>query len=185
MATSIGNVELGFLEKPKSTTKLKSHFFPSKVGGKPAWLDLRNLPSPNNLICMNCGEQCTFLLQLYAPNNAREDCFHRTIFIFICKNPSCLLSKANYYRVLRCQLPRVNNFYSSEPPDDDINEELEIARTSKSLCIVCGSAGPLTCASCKLASYCSKVHQSIHWRSGHKVECKSLGEFFAFPSYVN
>ncbi|XP_063228562.1 programmed cell death protein 2 isoform X1 [Bacillus rossius redtenbacheri] len=42
---------VGYLNKCEPW-KLHSRFFPSKVGGKPAWLDLSNLPSDIN--CKNC-----------------------------------------------------------------------------------------------------------------------------------
>jgi hypothetical protein len=100
-------VDVGFLqdalaglsdhEKRLSRIVLKSPFFPSKVGGKPAWLDCNNVPlavgnvftpianandkDKNNnsdtsvkqqqleLKCSNCGSQLSFLLQIYAPNS--------------------------------------------------------------------------------------------------------------------
>lgn len=54
------NVELGFAEKTDSW-RLRSKFFPSKLGGKPAWLALKKLPS--SLKCA-CGEPLTFILQV-------------------------------------------------------------------------------------------------------------------------
>eukprot|EP01084_Bolivina_argentea_P116532 207038_1 len=30
------------------------------------------------------------------------------------------------------------------------------------------------CAGCKMAKYCCKEHQTKHWKSGHKNECKNL-----------
>ena len=33
-----------------------SLFFPSKVGGRPAWLDIRDLPAPDSLACGVCGK---------------------------------------------------------------------------------------------------------------------------------
>jgi pre-rRNA-processing protein TSR4 len=40
----------GFLDKTDKW-RLESRFFPSKVGGKPAWLDLLNLPPTEQLLC--------------------------------------------------------------------------------------------------------------------------------------
>ncbi|XP_021926368.1 programmed cell death protein 2 [Zootermopsis nevadensis] len=42
------SIELGYLEEC-AAWKLESRFFPSKVGGKPAWLDLCHLP--NSILC--------------------------------------------------------------------------------------------------------------------------------------
>lgn len=41
-------------------------------------------------------------------------------------------------------------------------------------CRVCGSAGNLRrCSKCKIAYYCSQVHQQSDWRV-HKIECKKF-----------
>lgn len=41
-------------------------------------------------------------------------------------------------------------------------------------CRVCGSEGNLRrCSKCKLAYYCSQVHQQSDWRV-HKIECKKV-----------
>jgi hypothetical protein len=31
-----------------------------------------------------------------------------------------------------------------------------------------------TCSRCKNAYYCSKEHQTLHWKGGHKSECNSI-----------
>jgi len=74
---------------------MRSPFFPSKVGGKPAWLDYSNVPlavgstpssdvsndSNNNskqpivLQCDNCKSQLVFLLQIYAPISSKRRVF--------------------------------------------------------------------------------------------------------------
>jgi pre-rRNA-processing protein TSR4 len=46
-------VELGFVEE-KESWKLSSAYFVSKVGGKPSWLDLKNIPKQSDLKCPNC-----------------------------------------------------------------------------------------------------------------------------------
>jgi pre-rRNA-processing protein TSR4 len=171
MAAPSECVELGFVEKCIDCVKLRSQYFPSKVGGRPAWLDLLNLPKPNELVCLNCGKPCVFLLQVYSPNNSREDCFHRTVLIFVCRETSCVSAKNNF-RVFRCQLPRENEFYSSQSPDEN-GSTIDIAVNKAQLCVICGSSGPLSCANCKVAAYCSKAHQQLHWKAGHKLECKT------------
>ncbi len=168
-------VELGFVQKCADCAKLRSHYFPSKVGGKPAWLVLLNLPKTNELCCLNCGKPCVFLLQVYSPNNSREDCFHRTVLIFVCRESGCSVAKNNF-RVFRCQLARENEFYSSQAPDENntkLTDSFDSGVIKAQLCVVCGSSGPLFCASCKVATYCSKAHQQFHWKTGHKLECKT------------
>lgn len=114
-------VELGFLEKVDDPERLTSPFFPSKVGGKPAWLDLRGLPHPERLACSVCGKPCVFLLQVYAPLPSNPRAFHRTVFIFMCRNASCHDSgETKAFKVFRSQLLKVNDFY--EPPSSSDSE---------------------------------------------------------------
>ena len=39
------------------------------------------------------------------------------------------------------------------------------------MCSVCGCPGGKRCAKCKGMSYCSKEHQIIDWKAGHKRQC--------------
>lgn len=82
------NVQLGFVEEQEQWL-LKNRFFPSKVGGLPAWLELENIPESQDLSCDYCGEPCIFLCQIYAGSEKIAHAFHRTIFVFICKNGKC------------------------------------------------------------------------------------------------
>lgn len=56
-------VDIGVLEE-RSSFLLHPRFFPSKVGGKPAWLDLKNLPSPSETTCSRCEDPLIFLCQV-------------------------------------------------------------------------------------------------------------------------
>ena len=115
-------VELGFLEKAERPAELTSPFLPSKVGGKPAWLDPANLPRPEDIACSVCGVPRTFLLQIYAPLPETPSAFHRTFFLFVCLNSSChQRNDARGFRVFRCQLPKDNPFYddNSESSEDE------------------------------------------------------------------
>lgn len=56
-------VDIGFLEE-RENWLLHPRFFPSKVGGKPAWLDLKYIPSSEELTCKICGDPLTFLCQV-------------------------------------------------------------------------------------------------------------------------
>lgn len=81
-------VELGFAESAPAW-RLRSEQFPSKVGGRPAWLGAAGLPGPRALACALCSRPLSFLLQVYAPLPGRADAFHRGIFLFCCREPPC------------------------------------------------------------------------------------------------
>ena len=103
--------------------QLTSPFFPSKVGGKPAWLDIRNLPAPDILACRVCGKPLVLPLQLNASIPERSCAFHRSLFVFMCKDPSCHQHQGSKaFRVLRCQLPRENDFYKRDTDHTDFVE---------------------------------------------------------------
>ena len=167
------HVDIGFAEKTENWNLL-SHLFPSKVGGKPAWLSLRPIPDADDLKCSVCSHPCVFLLQLYAPLEDNPESFHRTLFIFICRNPECCKSCDNgNFVVLRSDLSRKNDFYSYDPPDYD-NHDPDAKNPSASdfqpLCTVCGCSGTKNCSNCK-TPYCSRSHQILDWKR-HKSTCK-------------
>ncbi|KAJ1607960.1 putative programmed cell death 2 [Cryptosporidium canis] len=137
----MSDVLLGYLEKPGSPIVLDSRYFPSKFGGRPAWLNPQNLPRYRDLQCSSCGARMRFLLQVYAPQDHREDLFHRSIFVFICTNCTCSV------QAFRCQLPRRNDYYDFNPAPvpfslDDHPSEKEISGLKElsfnSVCTVCG-----------------------------------------------
>ncbi|XP_059435324.1 uncharacterized protein LOC132168219 isoform X1 [Corylus avellana] len=177
-------VTLGFVEKPKTRWSLLRQLFPSKAGGVPAWLDPMNLPSGKSCVCDICGEPLQFLLQVYAPIE-KEYAFHRTLFVFMCLSMSCLRrdqheqwkrhpeKPSRSVKVFRCQLPRFNHFYPSEPPRHDGTDKPSGAGAA--LCSWCGTwKGDKLCSSCRTARYCSEKHQVMHWRSGHKIDCQRM-----------
>ena len=176
----MAGVDLGFVEKADKW-KLLSHFFPSKVGGKPAWLYLKNLPKIDELTCPDCQKPCIFLLQIYCPLGDKANCFHRTLFIFTCKTSSC--SGSNKFHVLRSQLPRINEFYSDQPPnEDDYDGDSDYPSASKfqNLCRVCGCAGNKNCSRCHETTYCSREHQVLDWKAGHKSSCGTAQGYSIF-----
>ncbi|KAK6189976.1 hypothetical protein SNE40_001932 [Patella caerulea] len=179
-------IELGFIEEADSNSLL-SHQFPSKVGGLPAWLSLKPLPTLQQLKCLKCGDPTVFLLQVYAPRDEVEQAFHRTLFIFVCRNPSCCVSNTNSnFRVFRSQLPKINEFYSSQPPKEGVSNPDDHPHAGKlqPLCIICGAAGSKLCGRCHKTSYCSKQHQTIDWKSIHKTICKD-SDNVSSPGEVN
>ncbi|OVA13942.1 zinc finger protein [Macleaya cordata] len=178
-------VTLGFVEKPKNPISLLPHFFPSKAGGTPAWLDPVDLPSEKSRTCGICGEPLQFLLQVYAPISDKDSTFHRTLFVFMCPSMACLLQdqhqqwkrrpekQCRSVKVFRCQLSRSNAYYSSEPPKYDKTDKS--SRIGAALCNWCGTwKGEKVCSSCRSARYCSEKHQVMHWRSGHKLACQRI-----------
>jgi pre-rRNA-processing protein TSR4 len=113
------NWVLGFAESPLKPLDLLRHTFPSKVGGRPAWLDPVNLPHIDDLRCPGDGSMMKFLLQVYAPMEDNSEAFHRTLFVFISPHSQGLHASPPGVQVLRCQLPRSNAFYEYDPPDMD------------------------------------------------------------------
>nr|CAD7575365.1 unnamed protein product [Timema californicum] len=155
---------------------LESRFFPSKVGGKPAWLDLKHIP--DNLKCKECGKPCVFLCQVYAPIEDVESCFHRTIFIFFCRDPVCCKENSSVnFRVFRCQLKRRNNYFSFNPPIEKATWQPDVrAEHFLKLCAVCGARGQSHCGKCRKVNYCGREHQTLDWKAGHRNICASGSE---------
>ena len=178
-------VQLGFAEEideDDAVRKLQmtSSFFPSKIGGRPAWLNLQDLPDSDRMLCKVCWKPMVFLLQVYAPLT-NDQGFHRTIYLFCCKDGNChAKNNRDGFLVLRNQLKRDNKFYNFNPPPDlDEMSELSLESVGKefrpkawtSLCDVCGCLGSKTCSKCHMTRYCSREHQSVDWKSGHKSFC--------------
>lgn len=60
---SSDKVDIGILEE-KCSWLLHPRFFPSKIGGKPAWLDLESIPHPKELTCKQCEEPMIMISQV-------------------------------------------------------------------------------------------------------------------------
>lgn len=200
------NQEMSESELQLERMQLRSPFFPSKVGGKPAWLDYNGLDELT-LDCTSCKSPLTFLLQIYAPVNASnenirleqmenlDNMFHRTLFTFVCANGEC---KRRSFRAVRSQLPLKNEFYAAEAPpsvssDDDaaaVESDLIAVRDHLAsfykrlhelklfaLCNVCGMPSGKRCAKCTICCYCKQEHQVVDWsKLGHKVLCSKYVE---------
>uniref|UniRef100_A0A8C2KNX6 MYND-type domain-containing protein n=1 Tax=Cyprinus carpio TaxID=7962 RepID=A0A8C2KNX6_CYPCA len=168
-------VVLGFLEEAESW-QLLSNQFPSKVGGRPAWLSQADLPTVSELQCEKCKLPTVFLLQVYAPITEYDRSFHRTLFVFCCKTPACYTRNDNTcFKVYRCQLPRKNDFYPFDPPPEEKPEQLvnehQVLDSGLKLCRLCGCLGQKACSRCHSVTYCCKEHQTIDWKHRHKKEC--------------
>lgn len=180
-------VELGFVRKCEPW-QLESRFFPSKAGGKPAWLDLKHLPDTTDLECEYCGNPCLFLCQIYAPYENDANAFHRTIYVFICKNANCFKpNRGGNLKVFRSQLSRNNIFYPAEAPLERENwrKDIDVSLWAKT-CRVCGILAHSRCAKCKAINYCCRMHQKYDWKNGHKHSCgikENNDNSFLFPEY--
>ncbi|XP_068795180.1 programmed cell death protein 2 isoform X2 [Struthio camelus] len=180
-------VELGFAAAAAAgqAWRLRSAYFPSKVGGRPAWLGEAGLPGPAALRCGRCGQPCALLLQLYAPLPGRADAFHRSLFVFACRGAACYrpAGPRGPLRVFRNQLPRRNDTYPEEPPPREPPPGAAAAaaapprrlRSGAALCRVCGCLGPRACGRCRRAAYCGPEHQALDWRRGHRRACGQPG----------
>jgi len=182
------DVMLGFLEPPEHPKAMLRHYFPCKVGGKPAWLNPVHLPTPSQLTCVHCGNPLVFMLQLYAPLRttlgSHPGSFHRTLFLFCCLQDQCV-NKQKSFMCFRSQLPRYNPYYPPVAPPK--LEPYELAKGEKELpvledtteanvhlCCVCGNPGPSSCSRCHSRRYCSRLHQVYDWKQGnHKTKCKA------------
>ncbi|KAM9765125.1 programmed cell death protein 2 isoform 1-T1 [Menidia menidia] len=185
---SSAEVVLGFLEDAEPW-RLRSPQFPSKVGGRPAWLSQRGLPSTAELECEICRLPMVFLLQVYAPISGQDRSFHRTLFLFCCKTPECYSrNESCCMKVFRSQLPRRNEFYPYEPPSEEEpltnpKEDHSISSISGvKLCFLCGCPGNKSCSRCHSVNYCGKHHQTLHWKHAHKRECSGAEAPVTAPS---
>nr|CAI5839134.1 unnamed protein product [Callosobruchus analis] len=176
MENQVG-VELGYLNECE-TWQLQSRFFPSKVGGKPAWVNLEFVPGAEQLECRKCKNPSIFLLQLYAPYDEAPHIpkdrsvrnFHRSLFVFICKNPECCVrNNSDNIKVFRNSLPRSNKFYPYNPPEDILDPSFSLENWTK-LCRLCGCFASKKCSKCRVAHYCSRQHQVADWKL-HKTQC--------------
>jgi len=168
---------------------LGSRFMRSKIGGQPAWLNLRDLPSIEEMKCGKCQNPMLFLLQIYATEDFGEDpnCFHRTLFVFFCPKPECHQNNdTSSFLVLRNQLARKNEFYSYESPQETKNWQPEVnASKYVQLCRTCGCRGDKTCNKCKQVHYCSRDCQIHDWNMQHKKECSNVDFKYVYQEGEN
>ncbi|KAI7878641.1 hypothetical protein K492DRAFT_170670 [Lichtheimia hyalospora FSU 10163] len=165
---------LGYCEDPE--TPLTADTFPSKSGGKPAWLNPETLLEAEQVTCRNCEQPMILLLQLYTPEDQPAEAFHRMIYVFGCKDGGCIKQDwTGSFKVFRSQLPRENPYYP--PPEDEQDDDVAIDFSPKSFtppkqCVICGLAANKMCGKCHSAHYCSRQHQLVDWNScRHKDYC--------------
>nr|BAN64236.1 programmed cell death protein 2, putative [Babesia bovis] len=163
-------VELFAKVSPGEPWQYQRQFFPSKLGGFPAWLEPNNLPSEDRLQCPACSGIMTFVLQLYAPDDDEPsgDAFHRMLYLFACQ--PC----GTNWRVLRSQLPRRNRYYDYHPSEPGTIFPYPDPMIAKSCCIACGipssrepDSSETVATKCKIED----ISDSIRWRGLHP-RCK-------------
>jgi pre-rRNA-processing protein TSR4 len=119
------------------------------------------------------------LAQLYAPAEpedvGHEGAFHRVLYVWSCASGACLSApgRSPCVAAFRCQLPRHNAVL---PPEGDALIEPPLVERCAALCAMCGCDAPQRCAQCKAARYCSREHQAVHWKAGHKAVCSAAAE---------
>ncbi|KAK6743860.1 hypothetical protein RB195_010889 [Necator americanus] len=139
--------------------------------------ELYRLRRTADLQCNVCQKQMCFLIQVYATSeNDPPHSFHRTLFVFVCRNPLCSKSNdASNMVVFRCCLPRLNPYYSFDGPmDPDLDGDVPDPRMTgdaPQLCVICGCFASKKCGKCSTSWYCCRDHQALDWTSGHKQSC--------------
>jgi hypothetical protein len=79
-------------------------------------------------------------------------------------------------------------FYPYEAPSekgkvtDEIENEVESGKgiILPRLCAMCGCKATNVCSKCKAISYCSREHQTKHWRE-HKLQCSGISTSASIP----
>ena len=105
------SISLGFAEKPPHPAALSRLYFPSKLGGLPAWLDPLRLPTGDATRCSVCGDPLAFVLQvgMAAASFFLSRCHRRRPAPWQRSAGSDALLKCgnNSFRILLCSLFRV------------------------------------------------------------------------------
>nr|CAH8870770.1 unnamed protein product [Trichobilharzia regenti] len=174
---------------------LISHLFPDKIGGRPAWLALSHLPSPSELACPVCLNPMCFVLQLYSPLSEKSDCFHRMLFLFMCRKGGCHheVDQTPFY-VFRSQLPRENCYYSFEPPENEYpswetvkslleSNSLPCAAKYCSLCPVCGCKAEKGVRSVRILSIVQKFISDDETKALESIAKKETKEEVRFRKF--
>ena len=211
------SIQLGFAVSTKNADFHLGHSSPNwsdwdggKIGGRPSWLNPRDLPQ-NTLRCRGpCqessegGTPLCFVTQLYCPaDDINENAFHRTLYVFACprccsgsselmksvngastrKDDELSASKKNLsdcIQVLRCQLPKTNDFYPTRGDGNDAWDKhtgeywVQHENDEKlNTCAVCGQRSKGKCPK-QNKWFCCPDHQKEHLRAGKKIQMENL-----------
>mmetsp|Transcript_31680 Transcript_31680/g.76705 ORF Transcript_31680/g.76705 Transcript_31680/m.76705 type:complete len:542 (+) Transcript_31680:56-1681(+) len=163
-----------------------------KIGGVPSWLNPRDLPSPDAPRGKGGDAALRFVAQLYCPADdvtGNEAAFHRSLYVFASPGGYDANDPSGCVRVLRCQLPKRNDFYPTEggtnDDDDDDNDEETVwtkhtsrywAESAKddglNLCAVCGQRSRGRCPR-QNRWFCGPDHQKECLRGSKRRQKES------------
>ncbi|KAJ3188295.1 Programmed cell death protein 2 [Gaertneriomyces sp. JEL0708] len=166
-------VQLGFAEPFEKDAVFTIDEFPNKIGGKPLWLNPDHLLAADDVTCGICGKVMVLLTQFYTPEDDPPEAFHRTMYVFVCRDGKCHGQNwKQCIKAFRSQLPEdIPHFDASSPPERLLSD------TRAPQCRVCGLLGSKVCSRCKLVQYCSREHQLDDWTQGkHKQYCSNSAE---------
>ncbi|KAJ3374355.1 Programmed cell death protein 2 [Allomyces arbusculus] len=166
--------QLGFVESTNpGDAPLTIEHFPTKIGGKPLWLNPRTPLDPAKLTCGACNAPMILLMQIYTAEDFPEEAYHRYLYLFVCRKGACHRGDRRLCaRVFRAQLPLDNDFYETDPDTEETTIKPAYSSTAATTCAVCGAAASKRCAACQNTWYCSRDHQYAHWtHAGHKEQC--------------
>ncbi|XP_066926931.1 programmed cell death protein 2-like isoform X2 [Clytia hemisphaerica] len=118
------SVDLGFAEKCEDDFRMLGISYPSKLGGKPAWLRWDSLLTESQARCNNCDTILHFLCQIYVPTDIEEKHYHRTLYVFCCSNGKCYSSKKQCVKVFRSLQEESEDDLTEDDLDKKAEEEL-------------------------------------------------------------
>ena len=208
-------MQLGFSLPPEKDADVElGHASPrwsdwdgGKIGGRPSWLNPRDIPHDvlrcrgpcNDTNDDSLGTPLCFITQLYCPaDDVNEDAFHRSLYVFACpkccsgsstlmqslKNDNSTDNKqsasehslSDCIQVLRCQLPKKNDFYAFAGDADEEWDKHTSCYWAKhesddklNLCAVCGQRSKGKCPKQK-KWFCCPDHQKEHLRASKKLQ---------------
>ena len=86
-----------------------------------------------DMSCLFETNRVSSTVQVYAPDSSKSFAFHWSVFICICCNHNCCkLNYADNLIVFRSQLPKVNDFFSCQPPAEfPIENEIDASKYAK------------------------------------------------------
>ena len=165
-------VALGFAENCDDFPhELEPEYFPSKIGGHPAWLHPMGVPVDKNR-CPHCAAPLTFLLQIYTGGPGRAfthpGAFHRTLLLFTCRSSACHARKPPVRQHRHFFCPWLRNVLSDPntcfaPPSVDL---------TACVCRILPRSG---CGARNCPSTTGTTHRSLHSTAftGHPLHSRN------------